>query len=75
LKKTVPERRFITCRECAELYHFHVQHVYELIARGLLPSCRIGGAIRVDRVRLDQDLENQILERAGRQQKAGWGRG
>ena len=53
-------RRWISPKECGELLSFHVEHVYVLLARGEIPAARIGHSWRVDRQRLEAQLERQI---------------
>lgn len=53
------ERRWITSRECAEYLSLSVKTVYAQAARGEIPSSKVGGSIRIDRKRLDEQLEAQ----------------
>jgi len=52
------ERRWITPRECALYLAIHLKTVYAKIAKGEIPAAKIGGTLRVDRVRLDKFMES-----------------
>ena len=51
--------KYISQKATAELCSLHVQTVYSMIARGIIPACRIGKAVRVDREALLAGLEAQ----------------
>ena len=61
----VAARRFISCREAAELYGLHPKSIQALCRQQRIPHTRIPsirggrGQIRVDRVAFDQQLEAQ----------------
>jgi excisionase family DNA binding protein len=57
-------RRWISPRECAEYLSLHVQTVHKLYRKGRLPGGKIGGAIRLDKLKIDGMLE-------GKRSKAG----
>lgn len=60
------QRRWISVRECSSYLGLHLKTIYALISKGAIPAARIGsqkrGSIRVDRRKLDEQLENQILD-------------
>ncbi|MBE3065307.1 MAG: helix-turn-helix domain-containing protein [Spirochaetes bacterium] len=58
-------RRWISCREAAAYLSVHEMTVRDWISRGLVPSCRIGRAIRVDLRKLEAQLEHQSQLREG----------
>lgn len=63
MDNSFPGRRFIAPKEFCELYNFHVEHVYVLLARGEIPAARIGHSWRIDRQRFEAQLERQIAGR------------
>jgi len=56
------QKRWITPLECSSYLSLHIQTIYTKIAKGEIPAARIGGSIRIDRKKLDEQLENQILD-------------
>ncbi len=56
---TAIEPRLLRAREVAAYLGLAPSTVYAMIAGGVLPSVRIGTAIRVDRVALDRWLDEQ----------------
>lgn len=58
-------RRYLSIREGAELLSLSESGLRKLIARDLVPVCRLGRIIRIDHVRLVEQLEAQ-LEHNGR---------
>jgi len=56
--------RWISPRECATYLSLHPQTVYALIYQGKLPVARIGRSLRVDKKKLDELLEDQIIGQA-----------
>jgi excisionase family DNA binding protein len=58
-------RRWISPREAAEYIGVHPQTVYAMIARGEIPSARLGRKVLVDKRRLDAQLEGQAAAHAG----------
>jgi excisionase family DNA binding protein len=57
------DRRWLSVRQTAEFLGLHPKTVYDLAARGKIPSAKIGGALRIDLRRLTQDLEGQEKRR------------
>ena len=55
-------RRYITVREAAELLSLSEKSCYKMAIRGDIPSIRIGRARRVDLLRLEKMLEEQIAD-------------
>jgi len=53
-------RRWITPKEAAEYLSLHPVSIYRLIAKGVIPSVKIGHSVRVDLKALDELLERQI---------------
>jgi excisionase family DNA binding protein len=52
-------RRWLSIRETSEYVGLSVGCVYELCLAKKLPSCRIGRNWRVDKLKLDEDLDRQ----------------
>jgi len=48
--------------ECSTYLSLHTKTIYAKIAKGEIPATRIGGSIRIDKKKLDEQLENQILD-------------
>jgi excisionase family DNA binding protein len=67
-------RRFITLSETAEMISLSVSGCRKLAARGALPIVRIGRTVCVDRRRLIEELEEQILRAEDCETHAGRGR-
>jgi len=59
--------KYISPKATAELCSLHLQTVYSMIARGIIPACRIGRAVRVDREALLAGLDAQkaVLDTQG----------
>jgi len=57
------EKRWLTVSQAAEILQIHRKTAYSWAARGILPMVRISGVLRVDRTRLEADLERQIKEK------------
>ena len=55
----MPERRWISPKECAGYLSLHLISVYRLIDKGLIPATRIGRSIRIDMKKLDAQLEGR----------------
>ena len=55
-------RRWITCRECAEYLRLHEHGVRKMIDRGAIPAVRVGRAVRIDFKALERQLEEQLRE-------------
>jgi len=53
-------KRWITPKEAAEYLSLHPISVYRLMAKGLIPSIKIGHSVRVDLKALDEIFERQI---------------
>jgi excisionase family DNA binding protein len=60
---TAPARRFISVLETAELLGLSVPGVRKLIARGEIQAVHLGRTVRVDRTRLEAQLERQMKAR------------
>jgi len=56
------QKRWITPLECSLYLSLHINTIYVKVAKGEIPAARIGGAIRIDKNKLDEQLENQILD-------------
>jgi len=52
-------RRWLSIRETAEMLSLHPKTIYNLVLRGELPSCRIGGSWRVDGKKLEEQMEKE----------------
>jgi predicted DNA-binding transcriptional regulator AlpA len=62
----IENRRWLHPREVAGLYGISVKHVYELLAKGLIPGTkRLGFGWLCDRRRLEAELEAAIEMREG----------
>jgi len=57
------ERRWISIQEVAELLSIHEKTAYGWAARGVLPSIRIVGVLRVDWRRLEELFERQLVRK------------
>lgn len=53
------EKRWLTVLETSKLLSLHPQTIYSLIGRDKIPHVKIGGAIRVDLVRLNENFERE----------------
>jgi len=60
------ELRWLRISEAAAYLSIHPKTAYDWAARGLLPTARIGGTRRVDRIALDAGLERQVQAGQGR---------
>ena len=61
----IQERRWLHPREVAACYGISVKHVYELLAKGLIPAVkRPGFGWLCDKRRLEAELEAAIEMRA-----------
>jgi len=56
------QKRWITVLECSSYLSLHIQTIYTKISKGEIPAVHVGGAIRIDKKKLDEQLENQILD-------------
>ena len=65
------ERRWLTPAETAEYLSLHVKTIYAQAARGEIPASKIGGSIRIDKKRLDEQLEarevnfDELIDKVG----------
>ena len=50
-------RRWISCKECAEVLGLNVQTVYQKFYRHEIPGARIGRTVRIDLKALETQLE------------------
>ncbi len=50
-------QRWISVKQCSSYLSIHLKTTYVLISRGVIPAARIGGNIRVDRIKLDKIME------------------
>ena len=57
------DRRWISISEAAELVSMSSSGLRKLIARDILPIARLGRTIRIDRLRLEEQLEAQLRQR------------
>lgn len=53
------QRRWITCKEAGEYLSLNEKTVYRQASAGIIPSAKIGGSIRIDKMKLDEQLEAQ----------------
>ncbi len=65
MSPAVPCSRFISVRSAAQYLGIHFLTVYKLIARGQIPSIKIGRCVRVDLRKLDEDLDRQQAGKGG----------
>jgi len=62
-------RRWISPKETSEYLSIHLQTVYSLISRGIIPATRIGRSVRVDLKALEEALET--IKRGGATRERG----
>ena len=55
-----PDSRYLTVDEAARLLSLHPMTIRSMINRKIIPSCRLGRAIRVDAKKLEAMLEAQM---------------
>jgi excisionase family DNA binding protein len=60
------EKRWLRVGEAAEIINVSKKTVYELCASGQLPCTKVGGNLRIDRVKLEVQLERGVQERLKR---------
>jgi predicted site-specific integrase-resolvase len=53
-------KRYLKICETAELLSINQKTAYSWAARGILPTIRIGGALRVDSKKLEEKFEAQL---------------
>ena len=59
------QKRWISVLECSSYLSLHIKTIYAKIAKGEIPAAHVGGSrgsIRIDRKKLDEQLENEILD-------------
>ena len=59
------QKRWITVLECSSYLSLHIKTIYAKIAKGEIPAAHVGGSngsIRIDRKKLDEQLDNEILD-------------
>jgi len=56
------QKRWITVLECSSYLSLHIKTIYTKIAKNEIPAAHVGGSIRIDKKKLDEQLENQILD-------------
>jgi excisionase family DNA binding protein len=61
----VNQRRFLTVLELAEYLRVSRRKAYELVAKGDVPSIRVGTSYRIPRAELDRQLADAINARGG----------
>ena len=59
----LPNRRWITISEAAELLGIRPKSAYSMVARGVLPAAKVGRLVRIDLRALEADLEHQVVGR------------
>jgi len=55
----MPERRWISPKECSLYLNLHLKSIYRLISQYEIPAVKIGGSVRVDLKALNEKLERQ----------------
>jgi excisionase family DNA binding protein len=65
------ERRFLSPREVSQYTGLHLMTIYSMIARGEIPSARLGRRVLIDK----QLLDARLLETQGQAASVGDGRG
>lgn len=53
-------KRFLKPEEAGEYLSISPKTIYALAARGEIPAVKVGGSIRIDRKKLDENLDAQI---------------
>jgi len=71
----MPEKRWLKPKEAAEILGLHVQTIYAKTLIGIIPSVKVGGALRIDGKKLNEALEAQIKKRIKGAEVAAAGRG
>jgi len=56
------QKRWLTVADAAKYLSLNVKTIYAQATKGEIPSAKIGGSIRIDKKKLDEQLENQILD-------------
>ena len=57
------ERRWMTISEASSYINVHKMTAYVWASKGLLPVAKIGGCLRVDKLKLDELLDASIENR------------
>ena len=52
-------KRLLNAKEASEYLSLHLKTVYDLVSRNEIPSGKVGGSIRIDRLILDEILSQQ----------------
>lgn len=66
------EPRLLKVEEAAHYLNFHPETMYELARRGIIPTVKVGRAVRFDRVELDKFVEKKIAESFEESLKSPW---
>ena len=53
------QKRWLRPCDVGEYLSISPKTVYALAARGALPACKIGGSVRIDKLRLDELLKDR----------------
>ena len=53
------EKRWLRPSDAAIYLSIATKTIYSLAARGALPACKIGGSVRIDKLRLDELLKDR----------------
>lgn len=56
------QKRWITPLECSSYLSLHIKTIYTKITKGEIPAAHVGGSIRIDKKKLNEQLEKQILD-------------
>lgn len=60
------EKRWLRVKEAAEILNISSKSIYDLCAAGQLPATRIGGVIRIDKIKLEKQLNDGVESRQKR---------
>lgn len=54
------QRRFFSCREISEYLGLHEVTIRRLIDRGEIFAVKVGGSIKIDKIKLDEKLSSGL---------------
>lgn len=66
------EPRLLKVEKAAEYLNLHTETVYGLARKGVIPTVKVGRAVRFDRLELDKFVENKIAESREEALKSPW---
>lgn len=66
------EPRLLKADEAAKYLNFHEETVYEMARRGMIPTVKVGRAVRFDRIELDKWVDKKIAASVEEGVKSPW---